>query len=84
MAMLAALRAAGVLPRAAPRVIVGVSGGVDSSVAALLLAREGFAVTGVYMRNWDARDEGGDARMCGAVEDAARAAAVCGQVRGGM
>lgn len=33
-------------------VFVGLSGGVDSSVAAALLQREGYAVTGVYMKNW--------------------------------
>lgn len=80
--MLAALRAAGAVPLggAAPRVIVGVSGGVDSSVAALLLAREGFAVTGVYMRNWDAREERADGRACGGDADADRARRVCGEL----
>ena len=33
-------------------VYVGMSGGVDSSVAAALLTRQGFSVTGVYMKNW--------------------------------
>ena len=37
------------------RVLLGLSGGVDSAIAAYLLLQEGYEVTGCYMRNWDAQ-----------------------------
>lgn len=40
----------------APRVIVGLSGGVDSSVAAWVLQQQGFKVEGLFMKNWDEDD----------------------------
>ena len=36
------------------KVIIGISGGVDSSVAAILLMKSGYEVEGLFMRNWDA------------------------------
>ena len=55
------------------------SGGVDSSVAALLLARQGFEVIGVTMRLFEAPFEGAGrlSRSCCSLEDVQDARAVC-------
>lgn len=59
------------------RVVVGMSGGVDSSVAALLLKQAGYDVIGIFMKNWDDTDEFGH---CTATEDFEDVARVCEQI----
>ncbi|AQT84025.1 tRNA-specific 2-thiouridylase MnmA [Paenibacillus larvae subsp. larvae] len=59
------------------RIILGMSGGVDSSVSALLLKEQGYDVIGVFMKNWDDTVEFGH---CTAEEDAEDVRRVCDQV----
>jgi tRNA-uridine 2-sulfurtransferase len=59
------------------RVVVGMSGGVDSSVAALLLKQQGYDVIGIFMKNWDDTDDTG---FCTATEDYEDVIRVCNQI----
>ncbi len=59
------------------RIVVGMSGGVDSSVAALLLKRQGFDVLGVFMKNWEEQDENG---VCTATADYEDVRRVCDKI----
>lgn len=59
------------------RVIVGMSGGVDSSVSAALLLQQGYQVEGLFMKNWE-EDDGTD--YCTALEDLADAQAVADKI----
>ncbi|MFZ9595288.1 MAG: tRNA 2-thiouridine(34) synthase MnmA [Bdellovibrionia bacterium] len=62
---------------ASPSVVVGMSGGVDSSVAALLLKQQGYQVIGLFMKNWDEKDENG---VCSAQKDYEDVARVCEKI----
>ncbi|MDD2504012.1 MAG: tRNA 2-thiouridine(34) synthase MnmA [Clostridia bacterium] len=64
-------------PNSETNIVVGMSGGVDSSVAALLLKKQGYNVIGVFMKNWDEPDEDG---ICTATEDYEEAVKVCNQL----
>lgn len=56
------------------KIIVGMSGGVDSSVTALQLLEQGHQVSGLFMKNWE-EDDG--TKYCTAMEDLADAQQVC-------
>ncbi len=64
-------------PNPQQRVIVGMSGGVDSSVSALLLLEQGYQVEGLFMKNWE-EDDGTE--YCTAMADLADAQAVCDSI----
>ena len=61
----------------AKRVVVGMSGGVDSAVAAALLKEQGFDVVGLYMSNWKETDEGGN---CTGEQDWQDVQYICGKL----
>ena len=58
-------------------IIVGMSGGVDSSVTALQLLEQGHQITGLFMKNWE-EDDGTE--YCTAMEDLADAQQVCNKL----
>lgn len=59
------------------KVIVGISGGVDSAVSAYILKKQGFEVEGLFMKNWEDDD---DASYCAAAEDLAIAQSICDEL----
>lgn len=60
----------------APHVVVGMSGGVDSSVSAWLLKQQGYRVSGLFMVNWTEDEEG----YCTSADDFQDARAVCDEL----
>jgi len=59
------------------KVIVGLSGGVDSSVAALLLKNQGYKVVGLFMKNWEDDD---DDEYCSSKQDLLDAVSVADKI----
>ena len=59
------------------RIVVGMSGGVDSSVAALLLKEQGFEVVGLFMKNWEDDD---DDEYCSSRQDLVDAVSVADRI----
>lgn len=58
-------------------VVVGMSGGVDSSVSALVLKQQGFRVIGMFMKNWEEKDSDG---VCTSTRDYEDVVRVCEQI----
>ncbi|MFK8069133.1 MAG: tRNA 2-thiouridine(34) synthase MnmA [Gammaproteobacteria bacterium] len=59
------------------KIMVGLSGGVDSSVSALLLRKQGFEIEGLFMKNWEEDDSD---QFCAAAEDVKDAQSICDKI----
>jgi len=63
-------------PHSKARIVVGMSGGVDSSVCAWLLKQQGYEVVGLYMKNWEDDDDSDSNQYCSSRQDWLDAASV--------
>ena len=59
------------------RILVGMSGGVDSSVTAALLKQQGYDIEGIFMKNWEEDD---DSETCASAQDLSDAKSVCNKL----
>ncbi|MES2636886.1 MAG: 7-cyano-7-deazaguanine synthase, partial [Pseudomonadota bacterium] len=59
------------------RIVVGLSGGVDSSVTALLLKQQGYDVVGLFMKNWEDDD---DDEYCSSKQDLIDAVSIADKI----
>ena len=55
-------------------IAVAMSGGVDSSISAVLLKERGYKVTGIFMKNWEEDDDNNNCNVADDYEDAKRVA----------
>ena len=62
------------MTKASEKIMVAMSGGVDSAVSALLLQQQGRNIDGMFMKNWEEDDT---SEYCSATEDLADAQQVC-------
>ena len=62
-----------------PLVAIAMSGGIDSSVAAMILKSQGYNCIGVFMRNWDNADENGET-VCTIARDREHMREVCSRL----
>lgn len=65
------------MPKVIPKVIVGLSGGVDSSIAALLLKKQGYDVHAVFMNNWHEPKTDAQITYCTAAQDLKDVHTIC-------
>lgn len=61
-------------------IAIAMSGGIDSSAAAMILKDQGYNCIGVYMKNWDYQDEYGDNLQCNSINDYQDMISVCNRL----